>query len=268
MSQLLLIFYSLLLFGFQEPGFVLVKSINEKGDFITTDNLDNIYLVAKDRLFKYDKDGNFLYVYTNKIKGKIDYVDVTDPMKILVFYKDFGLIAFLDNTLSIKGEPIELNKLNFELSSLACASYPSGIWLYDPQSLKLIRINKSLLISQQSGNINQLTGLVINPVFMTEYNENIYLCDPKAGVFVFDKFGAYFKTINLKGISNFQIIKDKLYYLKDDKMGLNELNNFGEDKLIPLPLKEIKMIQVRQKKICILNNDGVSLYNIIENNSK
>jgi hypothetical protein len=265
LNSWVLILYSCLFFLSQEPQFRLLKTIDIKADFIRTDNLDNIYLVAKDKLYKYDKDGNYLYVYTNKVKGKIDNTDVSNPMKILVFYKDFGLITFLDNTLSVKGEALELSRYNSETSSLACASYESGIWLYDPLNSSVNRLDKNLKLSQQSGNINQLTGNIINPVYMEEYSEYAWLCDNAAGILIFDKYGAYYKTITLKGLHDFQLIKNKIFFLKDDKLGVYDLDSFDEEKYFPLPVDGIKMIRLIKGGICVMTDNGVGIYNIPEN---
>src|ERR1700761_3292099 len=83
----------------QQPAdFVLSKTIH--GDIVdfNTDNLGNIYVITKDNLLeKLDANGDSIAVF-NDVRhfGKIWTIDVTNPLKILVFYREFATIVVLD----------------------------------------------------------------------------------------------------------------------------------------------------------------------------
>src|SRR5689334_22944763 len=67
-----------------------------RGDIVdfTVDNLDNLYLLnSHNQIRKYDSKGDSVAVY-NEVKkfGQASLVDVSNPLKILVYYRDFATI--------------------------------------------------------------------------------------------------------------------------------------------------------------------------------
>ena len=139
--------------------YVLINTVNGTSTFMTSDNLGNLYMVVNNELRKYDTDGKLQKTYSDKSLGNLDFVDVTNPLTILLHYKDLRQLVFLDNMLSVKGSPIVLDNLGVLQPTLVCNSYDDGFWIYDQQEFQLERFNKDLSISNQSGNIVQLTGL-------------------------------------------------------------------------------------------------------------
>ncbi|HSH65794.1 MAG TPA: hypothetical protein VLB84_08355, partial [Bacteroidia bacterium] len=111
--------------------FELITTIQTNADFFTTDNQSNIYTVKANVLTKFDKTGKLLYKYSNKNFGDITFVDASNMLKILIFYRNYLLAVFLDNTLSMNGEPISFDKLGFLQTQLICASHNNGMWIYD-----------------------------------------------------------------------------------------------------------------------------------------
>ena len=65
-----------------------------KFDFFTTDNIGNIYAVKEDELMKYLPSGRFFARYSNLKLGSITAVDATNPLKIVLYYRDFQQIVF------------------------------------------------------------------------------------------------------------------------------------------------------------------------------
>ncbi len=258
MNTLLILVLSLFL---NTNDFKLSKSIEVKGDFITVDELGNIYIVDYDKLSKFDIKGNLLKTYDNKAAGGISFVDVSDPLKILLFHKDFSQIVFLDNTLSITGESIYLNKFAMEEATLSCSSYENAFWLYKPQDAELLRFDNSLKITHRSGNISQITGTEINPNYLIEYNNFVYLNDPEAGIMVFDRYGAYLKTIPVKGLDYFQIIDDRLLYIKDKAIKVYNMKTLDE-KYLELPENNFIKALLWQDKLYILKKGCLNIYTI------
>ena len=83
-----------------ESGEILINN----GNIISfkVDKLNNIYTIDKKaELIKYDHKGTRLYTYTDKTLGPIDHLDVSNPLKLLAFYRDYQSLIFLDNTLSV-----------------------------------------------------------------------------------------------------------------------------------------------------------------------
>ena len=211
-----LIFASIFLQA-QEEDFSLIQSIPVKAAFITVDELGFIYLVNENKVSKLSGNGKLLFTRSNLSSGDITSLDVSDPFKVLLFYMDFGNIEFLDNTLSLTNT-ISLALFGLELSTLAALSYNNGFWVYNPQNMELVRMDQFLEISDRSGNIAKVTGKEINPNFLREKDDMIYLNDPEHGIMMFDKYGAYYKTINIKDISYFQVYDRKLIFFEEKRM--------------------------------------------------
>jgi len=212
----------------------LKKCNDVAGSRIVSDNLGNIYVLAKSSLMKYDAEGNFQCSYTELKDGLITNIDVSDPLKIIIFNADFGKIKFLDNKLSLKKDPVSLSDLGYNNASLVATSYDNGFWLFDPLSNQLVRFDVNLQMTQQSGNISDLIGHEFKPDFMVEYNNMVYLNDPLYGIFVFDRYGTYMKTIPVKNIPAFQIFSDRIFYLDKNILKSLDLKTY-EEKTVQLP---------------------------------
>src|ERR1051325_6315709 len=117
-------------FTLQKSQFAFVKSIPTTSKNFTTDNLGNDYLLNGNLLEKYDGDGNFQKNFSNKNLGSISSVDAGNPLKVLVFYRSFQQVIFLDNMFSQSGNSISLDALGYNQTSLACSSHNSGFWIF------------------------------------------------------------------------------------------------------------------------------------------
>jgi len=93
-----------------------------RGDIVdfAVDNLDNVYVLAStDQLKKYNAAGDSVAVFNNVKKfGKLSTIDVSNPLKVLLYYKDFSTIVVLDRLLAIRNT-IDLRKQNiFQVNAL------------------------------------------------------------------------------------------------------------------------------------------------------
>ena len=126
----------------QDLSYKLVSFI--KGDVVdfTVDNLDNVYVITStDQLKKYNANGDSEAVFNNVRKfGKVSTIDVSNPLKVLLYYKDFTTIVILDRLLSIRNI-IDLRKQNiFQVNAIG-QSYDNNIWVYDEGNSKLKKID-------------------------------------------------------------------------------------------------------------------------------
>ena len=121
-----------------------------KNNQIEIDQYGYFYIIDQDNLIKYDSEGHTLYHYSNKLLGNIDQIDISNPLRPLLFYKDQGLIIVLDNTLSQQKEPISLNELGlYQTSCIANSNFDNGIWLYDIDVNEIIKINHLSQVNYQ-----------------------------------------------------------------------------------------------------------------------
>lgn len=244
---------------------VLLRCIPADASQIVTDHLGNFYLIKQSQISKYDSEGKLLFNYSELADGSIFSADVSDPLKILIFNPGFAKIKFLDQSLSLKKDFISLSDLGYPNASLVCTSYESGFWIFEPVNNQLIRFDNVLQVSQTSGNINDLAGLNhdFSPVFMTESENTLYVCEPESGIFIFDRFGAYLKTIPVKGVRSLQVFGDKLLFCQDSSLLLLDLKTYEEKKLqVPGQLPGISDIHLEGKRLYVLLTGKVCLYAI------
>lgn len=196
----------------EEPKFLVIKN---KIDFFNVDALGNIYITKDTELLKYLKNGNFFARYSNLKLGNITHVDVTNPLKIVVYYRDFQEVIFLDNQLSLNSTPVLLEEIGYEQTELVCAGANNSFWIYNKQNNELLRFNENSKKINATGNLKQVLKSNLNPNFMIEQNSNLFLNCPENGIYVFDMFGAFSKLIPIKNLKEFQTNETNIYYQKD-----------------------------------------------------
>lgn len=230
---------------------------------MSVDQLGNFYLVVKNNVIKYDKNGKRINQYSNQRYGEVSSIDATDPYKIVLFYEDFRIAIILDNQLSENGSPLDMQFSEFNQPILACRAYNTGIWTFDQLLCRLYRLNLSLEVNQSTGNLTQILGYKIEPNFMLEYNNNLYLNNPKTGILVFDQFGTYTKNIAITGLNKFQVTEKAIYFVQDELIKKYSFRS-PEIESLPLPEINIQAINVFGNRLFILANQELKIYDYIE----
>lgn len=243
----------------QDSAFHLLKTIEVTADFFTTDNQSNIYAVKKNELTKFDKTGKLLYKYSSNNFGDISFVDASNMLKILVFYKSYLQVVFLDNTLSQNGDPISFDKIGYIQAQLICSSHNSGMWIYDQQNMELVRIDQNLERTQQTGNLSVLLAIPMKPDYLIEYDNKVYLNNPGTGILVFDIYGTYYKTIPVKDVKQFQPFGNQVYYNTGNEIKAYNLKTADEAQF-EIPLTEFKNFRLEVGVLTLQNNDSIRLY--------
>ena len=214
-------------FSFRQdkPARLVVKA---KFDYFTVDNIGNMYLVNEDELLKYLPSGKFFARYSNLKLGRITSVDATNPLKILLYYRDFQQIVYIDDQLTPNAESISLEALGYEQTDLACAGANNSFWIYNKQNNELIRFNELSKKVTATGNLKQVLRTDISPNFMIERNNFLYLNSPETGIYVFDVFGTFSKVISLKNLKAYQVYDDIVYYQRDSSFCSYNFKYFEE----------------------------------------
>jgi hypothetical protein len=215
---LLLILYWLFLFNSQAGDGEKPVTVGVSHNFFNTDNLGNIYLVREAELQKFNAQGKKMGRYSNLKLGDITSVDAMNPLKILLYYRDYQELVFLDNQLSTNGKTIPLEAINLEQASMVCASANNGFWVYDKRNNELVRFDETARKITNTGNLKQILSDEVVPTAMREYNSYLYLNCPGSGIYVFDVYGAFTKLLPIKNISRFQPEGDIVFYFRNGFM--------------------------------------------------
>jgi hypothetical protein len=236
-------------------------SVKTDADKITSDNLGNVYLIKDESIFKYDSLGVLQKTFNNKTFGAITSADATNALRIVLFYKDFNRVVTLDNTLSQNGEALTLETIGFPLASLVAASHDNGLWIYDMRNFELIRLNRNMQEEHRSGNLSQILGIELQPNFMIEKDNRVFVNNPGTGILVFDVFGTYSKTIPVLNLKSFQVRDDAVVYYKDYHLQMDFIKlNDHIDFTSPLGDTATKDMRMERNAIFVLNNKGLDIY--------
>jgi hypothetical protein len=251
---------SLFLLSFSGQEFTLSGTIKGRYDLLTSDNLGNLYLVKGGVLEKYDASGKLVKTFSTKSLMQISSVDAGNAMKILLYFRSFSEVAFLDNTLSATSDPIALSQLVYQ-SPCVCNSYNSGLWLYDQTNFELFRVDQNLEGTHRSGNLSQVTGRSIAPEFITEYDNKVYLSDPENGILVFDVYGTYSRTIPIKKTGQLQVSGENIVYLKNRQVMSFNTRTLAQDSF-PLPDTSATALRLEKNKLFLLCKEYVKIYDV------
>ena len=205
---------------FAQPDSILKVSRIQtlKGDIkdFSTDNLGNIYLLtATNQIKKVAENGDSTAVYNDvKRYGKIYSVDATNPLKVLVYYKDFSAVVVLDRLLNVQAA-IELRKQNILQVTAVTSSYDNNIWLYDELDSKIKKVDDNGNVLLESTDFRQIFDSVPSPLAMYDRDGFLYLYDPKKGLMVFDYYGGSKNNYQLLLLSDLQVIDKNTITARD-----------------------------------------------------
>ncbi|MCL2131902.1 MAG: hypothetical protein FWH36_05565 [Lentimicrobiaceae bacterium] len=244
------------------PKYELLTELEQKADFITADKLGNLYLCDGNILYKYSTNGELLYTYSAFSKGKISGLDVSNPLKILVFSKDFMQLMFLDQKLAPIQTVSSLSDLNLYVPACICSSYDNGFWVYDEVLNQLFRYDANRKMVNKSRLLNQIWDEKVSPVGIKETESGLLAVnDTENGLLIFDRFGTYLKTIPIFANRLF-FSGDRVLYVEENLLKTLEINTLQTSNY-PLPESDVLQVCVESKKIIILTNEHkVRIYKV------
>ncbi len=241
----------------------LKKEILLEHDYFSLDNLGNIYVVNVDQVFKYSSTGELLFKQSFKNMGDITSIDASQSLRTLIYYRDLTQVIFADNTLSVQGESIKLERDNYEFTTLTCASFVNNqFWIYRTDEFIVERLDKQLNKIVSSPNIVQLLQKSISPNFIIEANEYLFLNDPEQGIFIFDVFGAYLQTIPIKNLDRFQVIGTTILYHDGENLMIYDYQNFSIATL-STHLKEVQQVEKSGNELIVSDKKKIGIYTLL-----
>ena len=232
-----------------------------KNNRVETDQYGYYYIIDNDNLVKYNNEGHVLYNYSNKLLGSIDQVDVSNPLRPLLFYKDQGLIIVLDNTLSQQKNPISLNELGlYQTSCIANSNFDNGIWLYDVDVNEIIKIDHLSQIIYRSGNLSVLIPNMEFPIlFLKEKNRKLYVVTQNK-IFVLDQFGSLLRIIELSANKGLIVNEKNIITYDGNAIYQYDILDFKIDTLFKT--NDYFKIMNLQNKIVGISSDRSSVKNV------
>jgi len=237
----------------------LIKRIPQKVQIYTTDHFGNSYLVSNGNINKYDSLGNLAATFSQKDLGTPQSIDATDPMKILVFYRNFATIRILDNKLALQST-VDLRSIGIQQPILACNTInQDGFWVYDENDFTIKKINNQLKVELSCLPLNKLFRDV-HVTFMLESENWIMINNPSLGVIVFDKTGDYFHTVEIRDQSVFQAQYDQLFFVKNDSINICNIGTLERNVVKLPPMKDVLDARVEPHRVFLRKEDALEIY--------
>lgn len=223
----------------------------QKADQIAVDFLGNLYVLQDANLYKYDTLGHLLFTYSDLMNGAATSVDVSNPMKVMLYYQDAQQLCFLDEHLALIST-YDLTEYGFYSVVQAATSSHNRVWLLDPAQQELICtdfrgkvINRSRL---------SIPDLLPSQMFCTPEGK-VVLCSFNTGLFLFDAFGTLVKQLPILTDKFVQVDKDNVYYLKENLLCVYNMTRL-EQQTINLSVQDAKQCIYKNDKLFILTEAG------------
>ncbi|MEE4198534.1 MAG: hypothetical protein V2I54_12890 [Bacteroidales bacterium] len=242
-------------------SFQQVCEKNRKASFFTTDHLNNWYVVDKNMLIKYNSRCNQEASYSKAPAYTFDQVDVTDPLKILVFSKDFNQLFFLNNQLAEISDPVALDNYGYYAVGAVCTSASGGFWIFDQSTLQLVYFNHELKEQRKSAHLGSFfgQGADASTLLLREKNDYLYLGIPQEGILQFDLYGSYIRTLPVKFESDFQVVNQKLIFYRPGRLFFYDMQTFEEQSL-DLPVEQAVNARLENQRIYIQQKNKLVIY--------
>lgn len=235
--------------------FAIVK--DSISDF-SVDRLGNVYLVTGiEQIKKLDTNLDSQAVFNDvKRYGKLDNIDASNPLKVLLFYKDFNTIVMLDRFLKIRST-LDLRQSSIFQCSAIAQSYDNNTWVFDELDNKIKKIDDNGKLLLESVDFRVVFDAPPKPSQMEDYNKYVYAYDSSKGLLVMDYFGAYKNLLAFKGWQNVHGLSGGI--VATDNTGLIYYQPGSIETLhrkLPAPILASKKIRISGSKIYALQTDG------------
>lgn len=221
----------------------LVSATPMSGSDFRVDNLGNIYAVGPDgQIRKYTAAGDSVAAYNETRRyGSLSALDVTNPLRILLFYQDFMTVVALDRFLG-RLYVSDLRQAQILQASTVAAAYDNNFWVFDEQNAQLKRIGDQGQAVMTSDDFRQLFGESITPEEIVDQGGLVYLNDTARGIYVFDYYGGFKVKLSFKGLTGLRVFGKNIYGIVGGQLFSYQPGTLREDRLALPPAEKYQIM--------------------------
>jgi WD40 repeat protein len=235
---------------------------------VVFDNQGNQFNINNNEIHKMSKAGDTLFVYSSNLYGNIAKLDVSNPMRPLIYYAESQKVIVTDNTLSKQQlQIINLDEIDlYQTITIANSSFDNGIWIYDQSNFQLIKINTFLKKTLETGNLSQILSKDnFSPIKMQEANGLLYLECKNNGILVFDMYGTFYKNLGLTNILHWNIANDLLFFITDSEISTLNIKTKEISILAPRKnLEDLEIIHISSLGVSVCENFSIQTISFSE----
>jgi hypothetical protein len=255
----------LIILNFQIIGNAQSKILNLEPDSKTEitadysvgfDGFKNYYFVKNNVLIKYFEGQT--KEYQNLSLGMLTKVDITNPLKILLFYENFNTVQLLDNQLN------EIQKVNFNqienpiLTKCAGLSGQNKIWTFDSNTQQIGLYDLNTNTYKTLG--NPLTNPIV--IYFTDFN-NFYWIDSNNNWFTTTIYGNTTSLGKAETMNSLQVISNN-NILYSNGMQLFVKNRISQNIItIEIVEKSFRNFYYKDQILSIFTEKGITNYKIL-----
>lgn len=258
-------FFTTLCKASSDTSFHLIKTIFGHYNNFTVDNLGNVFMLDnQNQLKKIDNHFDSVGIYNNVVRyGELYTIDASNPLKILLFYKDFMTVVTLDRFLQPLNS-IDLRQSGIFQCSAICQSYDNNIWLFDEMENKIKKIDDTGKELLESSDFRILFDAPPHPNKLEDYHKYLFAYDSSKGLLVMDYYGSYKNLVALKGLRNVQGIDKGIVAVDSTGLIYFEPNTIEtKHQSLPNEILKSKKILINGELLYALFYDGtIGVYQI------
>jgi hypothetical protein len=246
-------------------SFRLEKIIPGAYHIMEVDVLNNLYLVtAGNQLKKLNAHFDSIAVFNDVKKyGNPTLIDVTNPLKVLLYYKNYATVVMLDRLLSERNS-INFRKQNIFSVKAIATSYDNNIWLFDEQDLKLKKIDEQGMLLQETTDWRLIMNDVPSPGIIIDNNNFVYLYDINKGFFIFDYYGTFKNNLPFLQWQNISVGANNLAGFSGNQYFSYQLQSLNlKTYNLPAFFKGYSSIKAMNGKIYLLKKEGIEIYTVL-----
>ncbi len=227
----------------------------EADDFIGFDGFGSCFYIKNNTVFK--KVDTTVLQYQNLSLGKVTKVDILNPLKVILFYKEFNSIVVLDNQMN-EIQRVDFSKLdNTVIASAVGISGQNKIWVFNS-------MNQQIGLYDLTNNSYQNLGVPIKDElqhYQSDFNY-FHWIDSQHQWNTCTIFGRVFSNGKMGEMSEIQLLDiDKVLFAKNNQMYLNDIK---QNKLYEIEIveKSFKKFYYKDQILSIFTDKGITNYKI------
>ncbi|MFT4203718.1 MAG: hypothetical protein QM610_07345 [Chitinophagaceae bacterium] len=241
------------------------QTINGCYASFSVDNLGNVYALSLsgNQLKKMAPNGDSLGIFNDvKQYGNIYGMDVSNPLKLLLYYRSFATIIVLDRFLNNINK-IDLRQAGILQAKAVCQSYDNQVWVFDQQECKLKKVGENCKMLFSSDDFRVIFNLPFNPTTIVDHDGSLYLYDEAQGWTVMDYYGAVKKEYPSPHWKNIGVYGKILYGWNNQQLCLLNLDNYVlKTYNLPIDFQNIKSLCLLDGRLYVLDDGGIGVYSI------
>jgi len=224
------------------------------------DNLGNFYSKVSDRLLqKFDEKGLLEREFSHPDLTGITSVNVSDPYKIALFYKDRQKIIILDNTLN-QVSSMDLSEISNTYIQLVGRSEDGDFWIFDGDNDVLLKIGHDMEIMDESYPLYQEGISGFSGTELLANSKLIILGDATGMILLFDHLGNFHRKINVESYLDLELVRNSILITRENAISIYNLEIYEENHFFTFKANQSYTYSIdKNKSSLILFEEGERL---------